>query len=80
MTVAGSIYDYNVTGRLDTMRQAFATNAGVSLSQVSLRLTGGSVSLTFSIDGIEEPETSRPRSEGASAARRARRRFFSRQW
>lgn len=71
VTVAGSIYDYNVTGRLDTMRQAFATNAGVSLSQVSLRLTGGSVSLTFSIDGIEEPETlstSLRRSFGSAAS------------
>ena len=53
VTVAGSIYDYNITGRLEPMKAAFATAAGVPLSEVTLTLTGGSVSLLFSVDDVQ---------------------------
>ena len=61
VTVAGSIYDYNVTGRLDTAGGHLA-NAGVSLSQVSLRLTGGPSPSPSRLMGSKSPRRSRPRS------------------
>ena len=56
VTLAGAVYDYNITERRTQLISDFASRASVPPSAVALSILGASVQLSFRVDEAQTPD------------------------